>query len=178
MAGDCCRQPDYLSDFAAGWYFGFNRHNERKPYETHYLGRPAVGCDAARAGCRLRLQGRIWTHNLHPRPPRQKLPKQATLAVRPYTPPSSLPPTAPHTPPRQTAYEGSSASGGQTVAGGTSNEQVAAAQQRPAKRQTGLGRRPESALRQRTQLRQISGTDFRFGNAVKQAETELNNLSK
>jgi len=32
--------------------------------------------------------------------------------------------------PRQTAYEGSSPSGGQTVAGGINNEQIAAAQQR------------------------------------------------
>ena len=71
-----------------------------------------------------------------------------------------------------------SASGGQTVAGGTSNEQVAAAQQRlqNAKQALEEGRKVRYGNERNyaKYLERISGLE----NAVKQAETELNNLSK
>ena len=80
--------------------------------------------------------------------------------------------------PRQTAYEGSSASGGQTVAGGTNNEQITAAQQRlqNAKQALEEGRKVRYGNERNyaKYLERISGLE----NAVKQAETELNNLSK
>ena len=80
--------------------------------------------------------------------------------------------------PRQTAYEGSSASGGQTVAGSIDNEQIAAAQQRlqNAKRALEEGRKVRYGNERNyaKYLERISGLE----NAVKQAETELNNLSK
>lgn len=87
--------------------------------------------------------------------------------------------------PRQTAYEGaqpahegSPASGGQTIAGGINNEQIAAAQQRlqNAKQALEEGRKVRYGNERNyaKYLERISGLE----NAVKQAETELNNLSK
>ena len=95
-----------------------------------------------------------------------KTAKQATLAVRPSTPLSNPLPAAP------------SASGGQTVAGGTNNEQITAAQQRlqNAKQALEEGRKVRYGNERNyaKYLERISGLE----NAVKQAETELNNLSK
>jgi hypothetical protein len=81
--------------------------------------------------------------------------------------------------PRQTAYEGSSALGEQTVvAGGINNEQITAAQQRlqNAKQALEEGRKVRYGNERNyaKYLERISGLE----NAVKQAETELNNLSK
>ena len=76
--------------------------------------------------------------------------------------------------PRQTAYEGSSAS----VAGGINNEQITAAQQRlqNAKQALEEGRKVRYGNERNyaKYLERISGLE----NAVKQAETELNNLNK
>ena len=96
MAGDCCRQPDYLPDFAAGLVFlvltDTTKGNPMKHITLAALLLAAMlPVQAAVYACKD-ASGRT-TYTQDPRG------KNCQTSVRPYTPLSSLPPTAPHTRP-------------------------------------------------------------------------------